>query len=653
VEYLGSLAVRDTQRGATVLGVIEGLVFLSVVLIAFRYFGDLLLRWLLPTFARDDPGLAVAFATCAFLACCGILEITSLASRATLIAPIAICVAGWAVTGAINKKGFNDYRWLPSLIREDGRAVALLGAFVLLLALFLVNTADWTYGFVDDRQGYLVFPERILSEGSIGRDPFEYRRIESGLSANGAYLYALFRSALDLRQTRLADVGLGGVSLLLLVGRHAREVQASLSQFGIILLVTLCVIAFSPLINNSPDTVAKALLYALLRITMASAEAPLSLRRGGAFGIVTFGLIALKTSYVPAASAVLLAFYASTALKRFSLRLCLEIVVAGSVALVLMIPWMIVSTQIAGTMLYPLLGLGTLRPEETGSFASGWSYATQAGRLFVLLTPSMLVSWVAWHASELRPQRLLLLLLVVFSSIFVLLAQVKFTVFGYRYGEMGPSTLLLFFLVIGLGCQLGGLQRLTFSGLLGLSLVIVIASKATNRIWLDNGALAQALAGPGQHEASDWRDDRRLQYQAMQRAVPAGLPLLVVLSWPSLLDFHRNAVMVMDWPAMMGPPGMPVPDDPRGWSIYLARNHICYVAYDYREEAGYPHGRIAHDLAEASQPYSYSLFELTLAKRTGQMHETVLALRGFGRTIYDDGQRFVIQLNDCTADAER
>ena len=56
--------------------------------------------------------------------------------------------------------------------------VITFGIFAILYGIFLINAAKWHYGFIDDQMGYLVFPERILTEGCLGRDPFDFRRVE-------------------------------------------------------------------------------------------------------------------------------------------------------------------------------------------------------------------------------------------------------------------------------------------------------------------------------------------------------------------------------------------------------------------------------------------------------------------------------------------
>ena len=97
-----------------------------------------------------------------------------------------------------------------------------------------------------------------------------------------------------------------------------------------------------------------------------------------------------------------------------------------------------------------------------------------------------------------------------------------------------------------------------------------------------------------------------------QRAIPEGARFLALVPWPSQLDFRRNDVSVMDWPGMIGPPGMPALDDVPGWQIYLRRAGFGYVAYSYGDEVGYGDAAMARDIAYFSQPAHFSQYQVDL-----------------------------------------
>ena len=619
--------------------VIISLVYLAVALAALAFYGACILRVVLPD-KRRDTGLAMAFGLAGYTAFCGLLEVTQTASRPLLLIVGLIGAVGYAVSWVREPPALNLASW------SQAPLTARLGflLFVMLFALFLLNAADWHYAYTDDLQGYLVFPERILSEGSLGRDPFNYRRIESGLTGGGGYFYALFRAGLPLRETRLADVGVGSVCLLLLVAGHTREQQASSGQVAAMLLVALAAIVFSPITNMTPEVLAKALLFALLRLAYVLQARPPSTRRAAALALSAFALVALKTSCLPGAAAVLAAFYISLLGRQPLIKLAAEATATAAAMVLLMFPWMVACYAAAGTAWFPLLGTGTLSAEEVTGIVALYPFVHDAGRLTLILIPAALIALSAWSSNQLRDRRVFLAALVILSFIAMIAAQLKYTAFGYRYGHAVIVPLVLFYLPIGLRCLPRYPWRLGLAASLAVALVVVAMTKIVDRRWIDDGWIGERVAGPLRPGASDWRVGRASQLQAMQDAVPRGEPLLVLLSWPSLLDFRRNPIAVMDHPAMIGPPVVPAADDPAAWARYLIAHGFRYVAYSYGDEASYSRVHAQRDIAKYSGPLWYSRYMVVDDTAELQMRDTMLALRQYGTVIYDDGSQFVIRL---------
>jgi hypothetical protein len=617
-----------------------GLIYLAAALCALTFFGACLLRILLPGL-RHDRGLGTAFGIAAYLAICGALEVTRSGSRPLLLALVAVGVVGFIIT--------SREPWvlrLPTIATAPRAALLGFATFAGLYALFLVNAADWHYGFLDDVLGYLVFPERILSEGSIGRDPFNYRRIESGLTGGGSYLYALFRAALPMRQTRLADVGVGSACLLLLVAAHAREQGLAGMRLAGMLLIALAFIAFGPLWNNTPDTTGKALLFALYRLAFVLQSRPPSPRRGAALGFLFFAAVALKTSYLPAAVGGLAAFYVASFATQSPLRVIVEAVATAIAATAVMLPWMLASYATAQTPWYPVLGTGTLSPLEVSGIAAPYMYLTEAGRLLVIVAPALLIALGASRSLALRGQRLFLASLAPCSTALTLASQLKITVFGYRYGLAGVTAVTLFYLPLAARWQPVRLLRLGLVCLVALGLLTLVTKDRGRTQWFDSGWIAELILGPAHYEPGQWRNDLGAQLHAMQAAVPPGAPMLVLLSWPALLDFQRNPIAVMDHAGMMGPGHRPAANDPAGWSRYLLGLGIRYVAYSYADEAAFTTSFARRERNRYNEPWQASAYVVADATANIEMRETLLALRDLGTVIYDDGNEFVIRLNN-------
>ena len=77
-------------------------------------------------------------------------------------------------------------------------------------------------------------------------------------------------------------------------------------------------------------------------------------------------------------------------------------------------------------------------------------------------------------------------------------------------------------------------------------------------------------------------------YANLQDSVPAGKTILVRMDKNFLFDFKRNNIYLDDSPGGASlPPGMPFFKGPEPVAAYLLSKNIRYVAYSYKDEAGY------------------------------------------------------------------
>jgi hypothetical protein len=82
---------------------------------------------------------------------------------------------------------------------------------------------------------------------------------------------------------------------------------------------------------------------------------------------------------------------------------------------------------------------------------------------------------------------------------------------------------------------------------------------------------------------------------AMQRAVPAGAPLLVMIERPYLLDYDRNPITHLDQPgAASPPPGIPLAAGGESVARYLLAAQIRYFAFTRPDRAEIDIYRRAH-----------------------------------------------------------
>jgi hypothetical protein len=130
------------------------------------------------------------------------------------------------------------------------------------------------------------------------------------------------------------------------------------------------------------------------------------------------------------------------------------------------------------------------------------------------------------------------------------------------------------------------------------------------------------------------------RYNKMQEAVPEGATVLTRLQYPFLLDFRRNQVLIADYPGGSSPPpGMPFFEGPERLAEYLCRRPVRYVAYSYRNEAGFYEGLFQERLRPGTDPW------LRLqALHTRDFQRNLSELGTTRKSLYDDGDVFVLDL---------
>lgn len=606
------------------LQIMEGLVVLLAVLTALHYYGLVTVSVLSPE-RKYDMGITLAVGISLYNVSAGILEVSCSASPLYFIGIVLFGVVLTVAKATWRQNYFSSYF-------KSAPGTIIFTIFVILLAAFLINAASWNYNALDDRMGYLVFPERILRQGCIGHDIFHFRRIEAGLGAGGSYNYALFQAFVNVTQARLADLGLGSICLLLLVHGHARELKLSPSAHAAALLLGLCIVVFSPIINDTPETLGKAVLYALLRLTTSSYLDQSSVRRGALMALLFCCLAILKTSFVPPAIAVVFAFYGTLVLTRMSFSLMKEGASSALLVFVFLLPWMLVSYDIAGTLWYPLLGTGTFSDAEVAGFAKIEQFLKDGGRLAFIMAFPCFVAFIGFKRRVWGKLSLVMVITPLLMMALVLASQTKFTIFGYRYGHMGPATLFLFYTLISTALALRTRwTRAVQACFQALIIALLVSNNTLGYRWFYDGWIAYHLQGRA--IPSNTIALMNGTTPAYQLAVPDGKSLLALVPWPSLLDFGRNTVFVMDWPGMMGPPGMPDFDNIRAWKEYLVSIDVRYVAYSYGDEVGYSNSQIARDLAA----FKYSEFQTQLLSNFRAAKSTFSAMKSCGPTVYDDG----------------
>ncbi len=613
--------------------------------LAFFGYGQLLAR-MTGQPNRFDGGTKGALGLAAYLAFCGLIELCQLASVALFF---VVTLLGIALAARDLR------RWPQQFHLNRLTHKPILAVLLMLYVLLIIGIATWHFGNPDDLQGYLVMPERILQTGSTGLDPFLFRRIEAALGGSH-YLFAIGLAFLDFTHLRIVDIGIGSLLLAIIVGRHAQDSQRGASLMALSLGLALIAVTFVPVVNLTPDICAMALLYAALKMALGLSRAETILQADHLlFGLLLFGLACLRTTYITPAAAVYAALYLTLVIGRKPWPAFKTALLTALFGLVLMVPWMVVCFRIAGTPLYPFLGLGTLSGAEVAGYASrivllrslivvGACYALAVGSVYWVLA-----------SRQARPATSIFLVAVTTLALAAIgLSQLKLTLYATRYSYVGLTTIPLFLFVESSHYSLPksalrGVRVALMAAVALFVLVLVRAAPGTVRSgqlsWVHAGSMDDMHGGEALANLAD--PDQRAavtaQIAALQNAVPPGKRILVRLDDPFLLNFRRNPIWVMDHPGVIGPaPGVPATDTAEAWLRYLSILKIPYLAYAYGNEAG---DSVALGLWFTSHLSGPSHWQKTLQTRTASVQAMLLTLRTKQRTIYDDGTRYVLAIS--------
>ncbi|MFI4982504.1 MAG: hypothetical protein ACHQIO_19305, partial [Nevskiales bacterium] len=256
-----------------------------------------------------------------------------------------------------------------------------LAVTVLLAALAIFGQVFYPeFHGIDDYSAYLVFPEKLLTTGSLGFEPFSERRLQASLG--GMYfLHALVLAGADLFFLHVIDPALGlGLSLLLLESAMRRHGVVLTWRLGVLLFALLLVpnVVWLNLTGVLLPVALMIFAYLLLEAAPDLEPGPRSLGRTVALSLVAAALIAIKPAYLPWIGGFLAAAYLRrVALDRWRLRSWREPAAIAALTLVMLLPWMAANLRDVGTAMYPVLGIG-FHSSRYGSYPPVWTMPVSA-----------------------------------------------------------------------------------------------------------------------------------------------------------------------------------------------------------------------------------------------------------------------------------
>ncbi|MBL9019713.1 MAG: hypothetical protein JNL83_36315 [Myxococcales bacterium] len=575
---LGALGLA--APGAILRGGVAWAVFLLAVASGWGYLVARLGR-----VADPDLGLRAAWGLCAYLGVAGLLLAVGLLSRPAILALVALGACGFAWRELVTPvpaaaRAAQALRWVRANPGLGVLAVVLglLAVVNLVGAVAMLERNPW-----DDDLAYTPLVKRLLDAGDL-IEPFSFRR----LSAYGGQtaLQALAGARDSLATIHLLDRGLCQLLVLLLAAGHAKE-RGTQALYVVLLGLVLMLLPDTE-INTAAAWSGAALFLALYR----------TVGRGhwGLVGLVGAATCTLRQNYlVVVILFVALALFASRRESWRVVRANLGLVLG--VAVVAMLPWWIASYRSSGTFLFPLVD---------GTFNHALSL--QPG----VMSWAEKLAYLLWASIETSP-------LVVIPVLFAVLCVTRDRRSAAPLWALTIAAHVGFYLlVLGFaGTEPFHLWRYAFGFSLALFVAMVTeigAGEGTEVVtpslgrWLLVAALAlQILVGRGAitkrfaalganvREAAliDRRGDaaadaEQARYRALQAAVPAGAPVLVMLDDPWLLDFARNPIANLDTPGFASPgPQLPMFRGPEAVRSYLVAQGYRYVLFVRSDHSRY------------------------------------------------------------------
>ena len=660
-----------------------------VLVFSFIGYGALLRRLL---FAREEVGWAneAAWGMAFVIALGGVLSYLYAFSAAVAVL-LVLAGCALALADLFQSRATFPARFASLLasLRERPAAFALKtlgnGCIVALVTIQYLN--DVVEKFLtlvsDDLKGYYIFADQLLELGGFAADPFNGMRLHNGLGAQSV-LNALMLALFDFKNLYLID---GGVALIICVGlvlRIAKERRLAYPWRLALALFFLCVPFYPALRNNSSSLMTGMVmflaLFTFLDRDSISDETPV--RNAFVVGLLASAACALKTNLIPpTVFVVALSYLWYLPAVRFKRRAVLEALLVPCLVFLLLLPWMLALLRSSGTMLYPILGVGFdeyrygsyLFEDFAGGLSFGQKLSTIWARFFSrdIYLALLVLGAVGFAALRVRRRATMhafalgtllacifillksdigdsvpfyrYLFVCVFASLVVLLAALMEEV-SRRVAPPKPATLRQYAGAL-LGDRVAAGAFLILLATAGVFFGYYQFAKPVGpRYQGRNLEMYQKyLAGISSEmwdEGGLIPEEDYLRYQRAQESVPPGEAILSRDDETILFHYGRNPIYDINDPGSCSPPpGLPYFQGPEAVASYLQTYRIRYVAYSYKDQAGYPVSENLWRLNPA-EPYDHRVTErakVALDRVLGELGAT-------RKRIYDDGELFIIDL---------
>lgn len=563
----------------------------TLIFISFLGYGEILRRRLnLREFDDIGWGLKAAWGMSIVLAIGGVLMALRIAIAQNLTfvvlfgAALACYYAAQSITTSPASKAKNKNAKAVSPPATFSFSAFHFSNVILygLAALAFATSIAWPLQVDpnDDWIAYLMYPEKILQTGTL-IDPFSLRRIAA--LGGQSLLQAVVMIVGEPENGHILDRGFGAIMLL---GLMLEATQGGIKRWRFVrfLVIFAAITTVVPRIHTGSHLLGVTLLLALL-ITLArilemkkwtfNAVLPVAL--------VLMGVATLRPTFAIVGGGVVVVFLLFTAIqaplgKRRDVVFSLLFV--GSLTVLLLAPYFLVSWQSSGTLMFPFsIGYGNSEMMFGGTKEGGWTNLEAVIKFFAfpeiaVMICALLVS-VALQGNQRRLGVVAALAGVgmVFLSAFKMSAASTYDVYRYTY----PIIAFPLFWILARAtstvekphCLRGPIA----AGGAALIIIIVQFQSISQEIQNEISTIPLQINGfkfPVAQLAP--------AYKYLQEKVPPGEKIFAIVDAPYLLNYARNPIDNID--SIGGaslPPAMPFYHGAEALKMYLISLGYRYV----------------------------------------------------------------------------
>lgn len=602
-------------------------------------YGSLLLR----LFGVRRPALPLVavsgFSVVIFLG--GILNLLRAITVPALFGFSIIGVVALLLLRLIDKPPADLETHVPS--KTDVRVKLLLLFFALVFGVRLASTVHTAYyQHEDDYNFYLAAPEKMLQLHEYAPDPFSERRIMSSVGGN-YFLQTLILTELPLEDIQMADRAFGLLLLAVVAFGIADEFDLTPLQqaaLAIFMLITPQ-LQFNLTFVLLPSALFFGLVY--LAANRSSLASHLNLK-ALLLGMTVGAIASTKSTYLPHGVLFVLCIAILVSSRRGIAAGVRTLIFGALGCLLVLAPWMIAQHATSGTYFYPLLGKG-FHYSSYGLFPppSGFNPKIILHKVLPFNIPLLLILLLEWFWGEDDEQSRAIVALTaatLVASIFVGVATGGDSVRRYNYPAIVPSILLLFVVFSRRVNHLPTIAKWRMIQACTAAFAIATALYIGLNSWTHEYRATARNLRATLTPFSIVPLSTRLQYAAMEHAIPTDSGVIATVDDPFLLNYRTHHIDIADFPGAASlPPGWPGRSNGEALADYLLSHHIRYLAHSYSEDEATDSYLSTVINNKTITQWIRSEGEITLSS-----HRQYRYLANTRKHLYDDGSIYVLDL---------